>query len=83
MALLLKEFYLKKKYDNVYAKIEFVNTYDLTANVLVHFWNEDKTEIIHSWNYLIDFNKKDESNLFTYCYKELKKLPDFSDAKDV
>ena len=83
MALLLKEFYLKKKHDNVYAKIEFVNTYNSEANVLVHFWNEDKTEIVHSWNYLIPFDKKEKSNLYTYCYNELKKLDEFSNAIDV
>ena len=83
MALLLKKYYLRNEYDNVYARIELVSINNEDANVLVHFWNEDKTEIIHSWNYNIHFNKKAEPNLYTYCYDELKKLDEFFDAEDI
>jgi hypothetical protein len=84
MALKLKQFFLQKEYNDVYVNIDVADVHDGNqARVFLSYWKDElQTEKIYGDYYDVPFDKKSSKNLYTQCYEQLKKLPEFSDAED-
>ena len=85
MALLLKKFFLRKEYDDVYVDIDVlnINTQGTKSEVFLNYWlDSEKKEKIYGDHYQLDFDKKSDLNAYTQAYNELKKLSAFTEAID-
>lgn len=86
MALLVKKVYLNKEHENVYVDFDVINinSSGTQAEVFLNYWEDSSKSLkLYGCPYTVSFDKKSSLNAYTQCYNELKKLPDFSDAKDV
>ncbi len=86
MALLFKKLYLNKEYENVYVDFDVVNINSSGTRVeaFLNYWQDSTKQLkIHGASYSLPFDKTSTDNAYTQCYKELKKLDEFSDAEDV